>query len=99
MNKMKKFMKALEHTPVLFYLDESVIVLDRESKEGYIEIENEEFRKEFDMEPGDDAFFKRFLLPQELNGNLMDYHIISKEQEKHFREELKKFIKTVHQWE
>ena len=95
MNKMKKFMKALEHTPALFYLPESVIVLDRNSKEGYIEVENKEFIKEFDMEPGDDAFFKRFLLPQELNGHLMDYHIIPKEQERLFRKELKKFIKTV----
>ena len=95
MTKIKKFIKALEHTPALFYLSESVIVLDRESKEGYIEVENEEFRKKFNMEPGDDAFFKRFLLPQELNGHLMDYHIIPKEQERLFRKELKKFIKTV----
>ena len=95
MSKIERFIKALEHTPALFYLDESVIALDRDSEEGYIEVENEEFIKEFNMEPGDDEFYKRFLFPQELNGHLMDYHIISKEQEKHFREALKEFIKTV----
>ncbi|NLY09664.1 MAG: hypothetical protein GXZ11_07240 [Tissierellia bacterium] len=94
MTRMEKFIKALEHTPTLFYLPESVIILDRESKEGYIEVANEEFVKEFDMEPGDDAFYKRFLFPQELNRRL-DYHIIPKEQERIFRKELKEFIKTV----
>lgn len=93
--KIEKFIEALEHTPALFYLPESIIVLDKYDEEGFIEIRNEEFVEEFNMEPGDDEFFKRFLLPQEMKGHMIDYHIIPSEQEKAFREALEEFIKTV----
>jgi hypothetical protein len=92
---VKEFIGALNHTPALFYLPNSVIVLNRESKTGYTEVSNQEILEKFDCEPGDEKFYMEFLFPQEAKLRKIDYHIIPASQEAGFREEMNRFLKEV----
>jgi len=92
--KIKEFKRVLKHTPALFYLSHSVLVLSRDTEEGYTEITNEEIKERTGVIPGSEGFFKTFLLPLELEGRRIDYYVIPEEKESFFRERLERFIET-----
>lgn len=88
---IKEFEEALNHTPVLYYLPNSIVILNRDSENGYTEVPN----KELIDGPGDsgdfgELFYKKYLLKQEMNFHFIDYYVINEKEEPKFRKALEK---------